>query len=192
MSHRESFENAQNSPGRTGPALARRTREHRRTVTFVGGSALALVGAGAVAASACPIPGRPTPPPSQSDPQSPPQSPPKSPPPASPPVRTPGPGPADPGGDAGTGTFTGQAAKMQYGTVQVQITAENGKIVAAKALQAPDDNPTSTSINKMAIPKLNQEAIAAGSAKIDAVSGATYTSSAYKESLQSALDKMRA
>jgi uncharacterized protein with FMN-binding domain len=41
----------------------------------------------------------------------------------------------------------------------------------------------------MAVPRLNQEAVSAQSANIDAVSGATYTSTGYKQSLQSALDK---
>ncbi|MGW7819466.1 FMN-binding protein [Streptomyces puniciscabiei] len=41
----------------------------------------------------------------------------------------------------------------------------------------------------MAVPRLNQEAVTAGNAHIDAVSGATYTSTGYQQSLQSALDQ---
>ncbi|MFF4802005.1 FMN-binding protein [Streptomyces sp. NPDC001351] len=85
-------------------------------------------------------------------------------------------------------TVTGSVAQTQYGPVQVRITVANGKITKAEAVQAPKGG-LSDQKTAMAIPKLNQEAVAAGSAKIDAVSGATYTSSGYTQSLQSALDQ---
>ncbi|MGW2724486.1 FMN-binding protein [Streptomyces sp. NPDC001492] len=85
-------------------------------------------------------------------------------------------------------TVTGSVAQTQYGPVQVRITVSNGKITKADAVQAPKGG-LSDQKTAMAIPKLNQEAVAAGSAKIDAVSGATYTSSGYMQSLQSALDQ---
>ncbi|MGW3122427.1 FMN-binding protein [Streptomyces sp. NPDC001107] len=85
-------------------------------------------------------------------------------------------------------TVTGSVAQTQYGPVQVRITVSNGKITKADAVQAPKGG-LSDQKTAMAVPKLNQEAVAAGSAKIDAVSGATYTSSGYKQSLQSALDQ---
>ncbi|MGW2570151.1 FMN-binding protein [Streptomyces sp. NPDC001537] len=85
-------------------------------------------------------------------------------------------------------TVTGSVAQTQYGPVQVRITVANGKITKADAVQAPKGG-LSDQKTAMAIPKLNQEAVAAGSAKIDAVSGATYTSSGYMQSLQSALDQ---
>ncbi|MER6419137.1 FMN-binding protein [Streptomyces sp. NPDC001137] len=93
-------------------------------------------------------------------------------------------------GSAGTQakTVTGSVAQTQYGPVQVRITVSNGKITKADAVQAPKGG-LSDQKTAMAIPKLNQEAVAAGSAKIDAVSGATYTSSGYMQSLQSALDQ---
>ncbi|WP_155060462.1 FMN-binding protein [Streptomyces blattellae] len=91
----------------------------------------------------------------------------------------------------GTGTFTGDAADTQYGPVQVRLTVSGGKITKAEAVQNPTGGQ-STQINDNAIPKLNQAAVAAGSADIDAVSGATYTSTGYKQSLQSALDKAAA
>ena len=97
------------------------------------------------------------------------------------------------GGGSGSGaaqakTVTGSVAQTQYGPVQVRITVANGKITKADAVQAPKGG-LSDQKTAMAIPKLNQEALAAGSAKIDAVSGATYTSSGYTQSLQSALDQ---
>jgi uncharacterized protein with FMN-binding domain len=87
-----------------------------------------------------------------------------------------------------SGTFTGDAADTQYGAVQVRITVANGKITKAETVQAPKGGQ-SDQITANAVPKLNQAAVAADSADIDAVSGATYTSAGYKESLQSALDQ---
>ncbi|MFF6806533.1 FMN-binding protein [Streptomyces sp. NPDC012616] len=89
------------------------------------------------------------------------------------------------------GTFTGDAAQTQYGAVQVRITVAGGKITKAEAVQAPKGG-TSDQKTQLSVPKLNQEAVAAGSADIDSVSGATYTSEGYKKSLQSALDKAKA
>jgi len=86
-------------------------------------------------------------------------------------------------------TVTGGAADTIYGPVQVQITVKNGKVTAAQAVQYPQDSPRDQQINSYAIPVLNQEAVSASSAQIDAVSGATYTSGGYVTSLQSALDK---
>ncbi|MGQ4364111.1 FMN-binding protein [Streptomyces sp. SAS_272] len=89
------------------------------------------------------------------------------------------------------GTFTGDAAQTQYGVVQVRITVAGGKITKAEAVQAPKGG-TSDQKTQLSVPKLNQEAVAAGTADIDSVSGATYTSEGYKKSLQSALDKAKA
>jgi uncharacterized protein with FMN-binding domain len=87
-----------------------------------------------------------------------------------------------------TRSVTGDTAQTQYGPVQVQITMTGTKITAATALQHPTGGQ-SDQINANAVPKLNQEAVTAQSASIDAVSGASYTSAGYKQSLQSALDK---
>jgi uncharacterized protein with FMN-binding domain len=87
-----------------------------------------------------------------------------------------------------TRSVTGDTAQTQYGPVQVEITMTGTKITAATALQHPTGGQ-SDQINANAVPKLNQEAVTAQSASIDAVSGASYTSAGYKQSLQSALDK---
>ncbi|MBT1096058.1 FMN-binding protein [Streptomyces chartreusis] len=92
---------------------------------------------------------------------------------------------------AGSGTVTGEAAQTQYGAVQVRLTVSNGKIARAEAVQAPKGGQ-SDQITANAVPKLNQAVVAAQGADIDAVSGATYTSAGYKESLQSAIDKAKA
>ncbi|MFE0415578.1 FMN-binding protein [Streptomyces tendae] len=95
------------------------------------------------------------------------------------------------GRGAGAGTVTGDAARTQYGPVQVRLTVSGGKITRAEAVQAPKGGQ-SDQVTADAVPKLNQAAVAAGSADIDAVSGATYTSAGYVKSLQSALDKAAA
>lgn len=80
-------------------------------------------------------------------------------------------------------------AQTKYGPVQVRITLTGSKITNATAVQYPDETARSKDINSTAVPKLNQETLAAQSAAIDTVSGATYTSAGYKQSLQSALDQ---
>ena len=93
-------------------------------------------------------------------------------------------------GAAGATTVTGDATQTQYGVVQVRLTVANGKITQAEAIQAPKGG-TSDQKTALSVPQLNKETVAAQSANIDAVSGATYTSTGYKQSLQSALDKMK-
>ncbi len=86
-------------------------------------------------------------------------------------------------------TVTGEAVQTIYGLVQVRVTVVGGTITAVTATEYPQDTPRDSQINQYAIPQLNSEAVAADSAGIDAVSGATYTSQGYIGSLQSALDK---
>jgi uncharacterized protein with FMN-binding domain len=73
--------------------------------------------------------------------------------------------------------------------VQVQITVTNGKITKATAVVYPTENGRDQEINAYAVPTLQQETLSAQSAQIDMVSGATYTSDGYIQSLQSALDQ---
>jgi uncharacterized protein with FMN-binding domain len=86
-------------------------------------------------------------------------------------------------------TVTGAAWPTIYGPVQVRITVRGGRITAVTALEYPVDTPRDEQINQYAIPQLNSETLAAGNARIDAVSGATYTSQGYIASLQNALDQ---
>ena len=88
-----------------------------------------------------------------------------------------------------TGTFDGNTASTRWGPVQVRIVVKDGKIVAASALQSPDGDSRSRSISDQAIPYLVQETLAAQSAQISGVSGASYTSNGWFTSLQSALKK---
>ncbi|MFS4105944.1 FMN-binding protein [Streptomyces sp. PD-S100-1] len=91
-------------------------------------------------------------------------------------------------GSAGTKTVTGESAQTRWGPVQVRITLEGGRITDVTAVVYPTENPRDQEINSYAIPELRREALAAQSADIDSVSGATYTSDGYRRSLQSALD----
>ncbi len=94
---------------------------------------------------------------------------------------------------SGTGTaVTGDAIATPYGPTQVQVTLNAGKIVKVTVLQHTDDGINSQMIDGHALPLLNNETLTAQSAKIDAVSGASYTSAGYLKSLQSALDKASA
>ncbi|MEU0224965.1 FMN-binding protein [Streptomyces sp. NPDC006284] len=95
------------------------------------------------------------------------------------------------GRGAGSGTVTGDAVRTEYGPVQVRVTVSGGRVTAAEAVQAPRGG-RSDQVTADAVPRLNQAAVAAGNADIDAVSGATYTSAGYQRSLQSALDKAAA
>jgi uncharacterized protein with FMN-binding domain len=102
------------------------------------------------------------------------------------------PGSTPSGKPSGTGTFTGDPIDTQYGTVQVAATLTHGKLTAVRVLQAPDQNGRDQQIASYALPRLTQEALGAQSAHIDAVSGASYTSQGYIQSLQSALDQAHA
>lgn len=85
------------------------------------------------------------------------------------------------------GKYTGDSADAYYGNVQVKITVSSGKITDVQFLDYPQDRRTSVFINSQAIPYLKTEAIQAQSANVDVISGATQTSLAFIQSLQSAL-----
>lgn len=91
---------------------------------------------------------------------------------------------------SGTKTVTGDSVDTRYGPVQVKVTVTNGKVTSATAIDYPRNDPRDQQINSYAIPALNSEAVQNGSASIDMISGATYTSEGYIQSLQSALDKV--
>ena len=91
----------------------------------------------------------------------------------------------------GTKTVTGDTVQTRWGPVQVRITLKNGRLTEVTAVTYPTDNPRDQEINSYALPRLRSEALQAQSADIDTVSGATYTSDGYRQSLQSALDSAR-
>ncbi|QKJ19082.1 FMN-binding protein [Microbacterium hominis] len=87
------------------------------------------------------------------------------------------------------GTYTGAAADTRYGAVQVQITVRDGRITAVDVPHYPARNGHDRQINSRALPVLVSETLDAQSSGIDMVSGATYTSDGYLQSLQSAIDQ---
>ena len=88
--------------------------------------------------------------------------------------------------------LTGSDAANRYGDVQVRITTTGGHITKVAAVSLPNGDGRSQQISSFAGPQLAQQALAAQSANIDGVSGATYTSDSYKTSLQSAIDRLPA
>ena len=90
---------------------------------------------------------------------------------------------------AASRTVDGDAVETRYGAVQVRVALTGSTITGITMLQVPDREQRDIEINDQAVPILTQETLQAQSAKIDMVSGATYTSQGYLQSLQSALDK---
>ncbi len=87
------------------------------------------------------------------------------------------------------GTYTGQVENVYYGNVQVQVTVSSGAISKINVLQYPNDNPTSNYISTQAISMLKSEVIQTQSGNVNMISGASYVSSGFIQSLQSALSQ---
>ena len=92
---------------------------------------------------------------------------------------------------AGAKVLTGAVDNTSYGPMQVQVTMAGSKITGVKVLQQTNTGSLSQQIDANAIPQLTKETLAAQSARIDAVSGASDTRAGYIKSLQSALDQAR-
>jgi len=102
-------------------------------------------------------------------------------------VATDTPAPSDTQSAAPPASFTGSVVTTRYGNVQVKITVENGKITDAQAVQVPSGS--SDRYTQMSVPVLRERTIAAQSANIQAVSGASFTSYGWYTSLASAIAK---
>jgi uncharacterized protein with FMN-binding domain len=89
---------------------------------------------------------------------------------------------------AGETAFTGHVANTVYGPVQVQLIVRKNEIIKVAILQQPTNTIHDIQIGQFAFPELISETLKAQSAKIDTVSGASYTSAGYIQSLQNALD----
>lgn len=85
---------------------------------------------------------------------------------------------------------TGQDVDYQYGDLELKVTKSGSRITGVSVERLDVNDPRSQSIDEEAIPDLIQQTLSAQSVKIDGVSGASYTSQAYEQSLQSALDKL--
>ena len=93
-----------------------------------------------------------------------------------------------PPSSSGVRTVDGPLVATPYGEVQVEVSFAGGRLVDVTALRLPNDRSRSARLSQVAGPQLRSEALQAQDAEIDLVSGATYTSQAYVESLQGALD----
>lgn len=100
------------------------------------------------------------------------------------------PGSAVPTTPARTGprTVDGDVVQTPYGPVQVAVVLDHGRIVDVRTLRTPSDADRSVRLAELATPVLRSEVLAAQSARVDSVSGATYTSEGYARSVQYALD----
>lgn len=88
----------------------------------------------------------------------------------------------------GPHTVDGDVVQTPYGPVQVALVLADGRIVDVRALQTPTDGERSVRLAELATPVLRNEVLSAQSARVDSVSGATYTSDGYAQSVQYALD----
>jgi uncharacterized protein with FMN-binding domain len=86
-------------------------------------------------------------------------------------------------------TIDGDPVDNPYGTVQVRVTLRGTDITDVTPLQMPVDRQYSAELSQQAAPLLLQEVLQAQSAQINLLTGASYTSQSYAQSLQSALDK---
>lgn len=141
-------------------------------VAAIAGYRVAPHSLGAVAA----VPPTPTP------------SPPSTPSPGAPdatPTASPSPSPAA----AVAGSFTGSDFPNRFGDVVVRVVVTNGHITDVQSVQLPSDRARSAYISQVAGPMLRSEVLQAQSANIDIISGATYTSQSYAQSVESALQQ---
>lgn len=90
------------------------------------------------------------------------------------------------------GTYTGITATNFYDSIQVQVVVAGGKITSVTTPVLQGESRHSDMINSQAVPLLTEQTLSVQSAGIDGVSGASYTSQSYIESLQSAIDQAKA
>lgn len=90
------------------------------------------------------------------------------------------------------GTYTGRVVSNRYDEIAVAIVIDNGKIASITTPTSYGDGGRSEQINSYAIPQLIAQTIRAQNSSIDGISGASYTTQAYEDSLQSAIDQAKA
>lgn len=91
----------------------------------------------------------------------------------------------------GEKTATGPAITTPFSVIQVRATLTRGRLTGVETVELSGDGPHTDALNARAEPILRAEALKAGSAEIDVVTGATYTSESWRESLQAAIDAAR-
>jgi uncharacterized protein with FMN-binding domain len=91
-----------------------------------------------------------------------------------------------------TRSAVGSDVQYQYGDIELKVTMTGAKVTDVSVVKEDITDPHSQQIDEYAVPELRSQALSAQSAQLDGVSGASYTSAAYEQSLQSALDKLKA
>ena len=91
----------------------------------------------------------------------------------------------------GEKSATGPAITTPFSVIQVRATLTRGRLTGVETVALTGDGPHTDALNARAEPILRTEALKAGSADIDVVTGATYTSESWRESLQAAIDAAR-
>jgi uncharacterized protein with FMN-binding domain len=97
--------------------------------------------------------------------------------------------PATASGSVRTGT--GRIVTTPFSVIQVRVTLTGRQLTRVETVELSGTGARTQAINAHAEPILREEALKAGTARIDVVSGATYTSESYRDSLQSAIDDAR-
>jgi uncharacterized protein with FMN-binding domain len=105
------------------------------------------------------------------------------------PTATPSASPSPSPAAAASGSFTGSDFPNRFGDVIVRVVITNGHLSDVQAVQLPSDRARSAYISQVAGPMLRSEVLQAQSANIDIISGATYTSQSYAQSVESALQQ---
>jgi uncharacterized protein with FMN-binding domain len=106
------------------------------------------------------------------------------------PARSTGPKARQGGATGQAKSATGAVVGYGYGELSVTVTVRGSQITAVSVPVLRTAEPYSQQLAQQVIPMLRSEVLAAHSAQIHGVSGATYTSEAYAQSIQSALDKL--
>ena len=88
-------------------------------------------------------------------------------------------------------TATGPMITTPFSVIQVQATLTEGRLTGVRTVLLSGDGPHTDALNARAEPILRREALEARSARVDVVSGATYTSESWRDSLQAAIDAAR-
>jgi uncharacterized protein with FMN-binding domain len=91
-------------------------------------------------------------------------------------------------GPVRTGTST---TTTPFSVISLRVTLTGGELTRVETVELSSDGPRTEAINARAEPILREEALRAGGADIDVVTGATYTSRSYRQSLQAAIDQAR-
>jgi len=96
-----------------------------------------------------------------------------------------------PSADTTSRSATGQDVQYRYGEIELKVTEKGSRITDIQVVADQASDPRSEEINSQAIPLLQEQAMSVQSANVDGVSGATFTSEAYAQALQSALDQLK-